>query len=188
MTLRGATARGWWWVPSLFLGGAAVLITRQVQSYVMRVTYRELCLLVVFFFQAEDGIRDYKVTGVQTCALPICVRPIRNRRQRRPPWAERRLSELAGGRSESGEHRALLRCDQLRFAHQGSGARRDRIHRPSLTAGGHLDGAQPNPGGKRGATDDRIGAQQPDAGEGTRLGRAINRGARHSVKGREIHA
>src|SRR5256885_10526967 len=27
------------------------------------------CLL--FFFQAEDGIRDYKVTGVQTCALPI---------------------------------------------------------------------------------------------------------------------
>src|SRR5256885_8849102 len=28
---------------------------------------------VVFFFQAEDGIRDYKVTGVQTCALPICT-------------------------------------------------------------------------------------------------------------------
>src|SRR5256885_4764977 len=30
------------------------------------------CLLFLFFFfQAEDGIRDYKVTGVQTCALPI---------------------------------------------------------------------------------------------------------------------
>src|SRR5256885_9003683 len=28
---------------------------------------------VMFFFQAEDGIRDYKVTGVQTCALPICI-------------------------------------------------------------------------------------------------------------------
>src|SRR5688500_12492771 len=28
-------------------------------------------LLLLFFFQAEDGIRDYKVTGVQTCALPI---------------------------------------------------------------------------------------------------------------------
>ena len=27
--------------------------------------------LIYFFFQAEDGIRDYKVTGVQTCALPI---------------------------------------------------------------------------------------------------------------------
>src|SRR5262249_8993475 len=31
-----------------------------------------LCLLrAVFFFQAEDGIRDWSVTGVQTCALPI---------------------------------------------------------------------------------------------------------------------
>src|SRR2546426_2961153 len=29
-------------------------------------------LYFFFFFQAEDGIRDYKVTGVQTCALPIC--------------------------------------------------------------------------------------------------------------------
>src|SRR2546426_819793 len=29
--------------------------------------------LLLFFFQAEDGIRDYKVTGVQTCALPICI-------------------------------------------------------------------------------------------------------------------
>src|SRR2546426_2875749 len=28
-----------------------------------------------FFFQAEDGIRDYKVTGVQTCALPISAQP-----------------------------------------------------------------------------------------------------------------
>src|SRR6266446_3273714 len=28
-----------------------------------------------FFFQAEDGIRDYKVTGVQTCALPISRLP-----------------------------------------------------------------------------------------------------------------
>src|SRR5699024_11917040 len=27
--------------------------------------------LLVFFFQAEDGIRDRNVTGVQTCALPI---------------------------------------------------------------------------------------------------------------------
>src|SRR5690606_6854599 len=30
-----------------------------------------LCLFC-FFFQAEDGIRDFHVTGVQTCALPIC--------------------------------------------------------------------------------------------------------------------
>src|SRR5688500_19635882 len=30
-------------------------------------------MLSSFFFQAEDGIRDYKVTGVQTCALPISI-------------------------------------------------------------------------------------------------------------------
>ena len=30
-----------------------------------------LLLCFVFFFQAEDGIRDIGVTGVQTCALPI---------------------------------------------------------------------------------------------------------------------
>src|SRR5438034_1612646 len=29
---------------------------------------------LIFFFQAEDGIRDHCVTGVQTCALPICLR------------------------------------------------------------------------------------------------------------------
>src|SRR2546426_10197633 len=37
--------------------------------------------LAAFFFQAEDGIRDYKVTGVQTCALPICE--VLRRRDRR---------------------------------------------------------------------------------------------------------
>src|SRR5690606_40387545 len=29
-------------------------------------------LPILFFFQAEDGIRAFHVTGVQTCALPIC--------------------------------------------------------------------------------------------------------------------
>src|SRR5262249_59911067 len=31
------------------------------------------CLSFFFFFQAEDGIRDWSVTGVQTCALPISL-------------------------------------------------------------------------------------------------------------------
>src|SRR5258708_22265671 len=35
-----------------------------------------------FFFQAEDGIRDDLVTGVQTCALPICA-PVRARAEMR---------------------------------------------------------------------------------------------------------
>src|SRR5690606_39609848 len=30
-------------------------------------------ILFFFFFQAEDGIRDFHVTGVQTCALPISI-------------------------------------------------------------------------------------------------------------------
>src|SRR6266498_1902140 len=32
-------------------------------------------MVLVFFFQAEDGIRDADVTGVQTCALPISLHP-----------------------------------------------------------------------------------------------------------------
>src|SRR6266498_5531053 len=32
---------------------------------------REVLNCIFFFFQAEDGIRDADVTGVQTCALPI---------------------------------------------------------------------------------------------------------------------
>src|SRR5258708_13570365 len=35
----------------------------------------ECVLLIFFFFQAEDGIRDDLVTGVQTCALPISRGP-----------------------------------------------------------------------------------------------------------------
>src|SRR5882762_4348888 len=33
-------------------------------------------MVFFFFFQAEDGIRDSSVTGVQTCALPISGRPV----------------------------------------------------------------------------------------------------------------
>src|SRR5256885_2568948 len=42
-----------------------------------------------FFFQAEDGIRDYKVTGVQTCALPILDRSWRRAAVRRLAWERR---------------------------------------------------------------------------------------------------
>src|SRR5690606_39529594 len=43
---------------------------------------------VFFFFQAEDGIRDFHVTGVQTCALPISVAWS----AATPPRCDRRLS------------------------------------------------------------------------------------------------
>src|SRR5258707_7506062 len=41
--------------------------------------------LSFFFFQAEDGIRDIGVTGVQTCALPISSSARPNSPQRPPP-------------------------------------------------------------------------------------------------------
>src|SRR2546422_10309375 len=40
------------------------------------------CRLLFFFFQAEDGIRDVAVTGVQTCALPILLRGVAGRQAR----------------------------------------------------------------------------------------------------------
>src|SRR5207302_2362374 len=42
-----------------------------------------------FFFQAEDGIRDFHVTGVQTCALPICRQ---DRQPTRPGHARSRAA------------------------------------------------------------------------------------------------
>src|SRR5690606_39997732 len=49
-----------------------------------------------FFFQAEDGIRDFHVTGVQTCALPICLAPCaRDSPQKRPAgrWFPREFDD-----------------------------------------------------------------------------------------------
>src|SRR5256885_5830149 len=42
-----------------------------IYSYILIEAIHSFCVFFFFFFQAEDGIRDYKVTGVQTCALPI---------------------------------------------------------------------------------------------------------------------
>src|SRR5438132_8459713 len=71
---------------------------------------RLLGMFFFFFFQAEDGIRDHCVTGVQTCALPISVdagtplrqSPRRRRRLLRPPRSPR----LRAARSE--EHTSEL--------------------------------------------------------------------------------
>src|SRR5690606_40841125 len=41
--------------------------------------HSRLVYVEFFFFQAEDGIRDFHVTGVQTCALPIVVRELPDR-------------------------------------------------------------------------------------------------------------
>src|SRR5438093_10170229 len=44
-----------------------------------------IVFLWFFFFQAEDGIRDWSVTGVQTCALPISARSTSWRTSARSP-------------------------------------------------------------------------------------------------------
>src|SRR5256885_10550539 len=66
----------------------------------------------MFFFQAEDGIRDYKVTGVQTCALPISTASSRagsiSRRTGRCP---RKADFLGVGKDvvlQAGAHALLL--------------------------------------------------------------------------------
>src|ERR1039457_7393642 len=58
-----------------------------------------------FFFQAEDGIRDYKVTGVQTCALPIWMgsdRPDRTTRPGTPDQIRQEQSDDAIEQNPSG--------------------------------------------------------------------------------------
>src|SRR5437764_12440611 len=58
----------------------------------------------VFFFQAEDGIRDTSVTGVQTCALPI----LRGRLLRHQPRRrfERRAHQPRGRAADGGRARS----------------------------------------------------------------------------------
>src|SRR5688500_20402837 len=58
-----------------------------------------------FFFQAEDGIRDYKVTGVQTCALPISGRCPAGCHRSKPGWCgTRRATCPPRGRAPAAAH------------------------------------------------------------------------------------
>src|SRR2546430_12809128 len=62
-------------------------------------------LRVFFFFQAEDGIRDLTVTGVQTCALPIS--PLGGLRRHAAVRAGERGGEPAGSAAERSEERRV---------------------------------------------------------------------------------
>src|SRR6267378_1470163 len=59
--------------PPMALWGACLLHTAPNVRKVAEHKYEKICIgtTTIFFFQAEDGIRDLYVTGVQTCALPI---------------------------------------------------------------------------------------------------------------------
>src|SRR5947208_4585029 len=75
----------------------------------------------VFFFQAEDGIRDDLVTGVQTCALPICTA---DGAARRAAHAHGRVADAGAGRPRA---TAALQRQYAR------GARRSRAAAQYLT-------------------------------------------------------
>src|SRR5256885_7483600 len=79
-----------------------------------------------FFFQAEDGIRDYKVTGVQTCALPISLQVTR-------PLADRGELALAELDARGGD--ILLQVRHRRGAGDGQhhrGRQRSEEHTSEL--------------------------------------------------------
>src|SRR5437762_11350277 len=74
------------------------------------------CVFFFFFFQAEDGIRDTSVTGVQTCALPISgvgIPAPLDWEQNHPPdpaalaEAVRRMAERLDDRRAAARERAL---------------------------------------------------------------------------------
>src|SRR5438093_1875481 len=68
-----------------------------------------------FFLQAEDGIRDWSVTGVQTCALPISWLPlVRQLRPRGERGVVMREGLVRAGRRDLGADRAVQRSDHAR--------------------------------------------------------------------------
>src|SRR5256886_7557622 len=91
------------------------------------VAVRRVGLQSFFFFQAEDGIRDLTVTGVQTCALPIWMRTLYHpgRHDMRLPEVLYALSdpirlsiirELARGKEENcgAFHKGMARSEERR--------------------------------------------------------------------------
>src|SRR5256886_9623773 len=64
-----------------------------------------LCSIFFFFFQAEDGIRDLTVTGVQTCALPISSWP-------RPPGPDHRALTTGNDFANSIVETKALACGE----------------------------------------------------------------------------
>src|SRR2546429_889480 len=87
----------------------------------------ETIFIYVFFFQAEDGIRDVAVTGVQTCALPLHQQSCGGNAQprhgfvaarRRPSWAALgfhvSFAVRAGPAARSSRSRAPARLHHLR--------------------------------------------------------------------------
>src|SRR5206468_5531976 len=98
-------------------------------------------LLLLFFFQAEDGIRDLIVTGVQTCALPISA----GARSRGSEPAGRPCSSSPPARGSTPSARSsrawpCLRASPSRRPPPGGSARRRQIGRASCRERGEGPG------------------------------------------------
>src|SRR6266699_6413175 len=100
------------------------------------------CLhILVFFFQAEDGIRDADVTGVQTCALPIWSRHGRRAASAATGCARRGSPSCATGSTSwigSGGSASARSATTWRGRHESGHARDRRLPAP---AGAGLGGA-----------------------------------------------
>src|SRR5215213_11955737 len=118
-----------------------------------------------FFFQAEDGIRDWSVTGVQTCALPIlALLRVRLRRGPRAPGGALGPVQRAGGCSldRAPLWRGLTRASRVVVsqvrqagaaeASRDRGAARDQtaptLQVPDLTRDREATGSRPSPRGR----------------------------------------
>src|SRR5205823_14229861 len=90
-----------------------------------------------FFFQAEDGIRDKLVTGVQTCALPICREGGERRAAGRArPWCRRAAARQLGRRwpRERSEERSVGKECKSRSSQEESRKKGDEhLHLPLST-------------------------------------------------------
>src|SRR5687767_15675678 len=86
------------------------MMRRQHPFNLIWLPYQISLALLVFFFQAEDGIRDKLVTGVQTCALPISL----TAPHRRGQGEHRRAGPCAGRRSERERRRIDARSEERR--------------------------------------------------------------------------
>src|SRR2546427_1851584 len=97
-----------------------------------------LGLFSVFFFQAEDGIRDLTVTGVQTCALPIWGVPAVEDRRRGCGASRPYRRGAAGVRADRAGARAPHREGETGFPEapdrRADRPERLRVRRPRLCA------------------------------------------------------
>src|SRR5476649_2149078 len=90
--------------------GVLIVTGRGLRRRVFIVQSAVFVARVVFFFQAEDGIRYHCVTGVQTCALPILPgrQTTGNGAEPRQPWQRTCSFRPSGARSE--ERRVGKEC------------------------------------------------------------------------------